>query len=94
MLKSGPQCHLKYGRLTARSGFTTYRNLGLASTTNRLMAKCNHLHAAGRKPAQNVLTPTMRLAGSATKRLIAFDFDGVVCDSVGESSISAFKVKV
>jgi hypothetical protein len=25
-------------------------------------------------------------------RVIALDFDGVVCDSVGESSLSAFKV--
>ncbi|KAG1667581.1 hypothetical protein FOA52_014662 [Chlamydomonas sp. UWO 241] len=28
---------------------------------------------------------------AAGKRLIALDFDGVVCDSVGESSLSAFK---
>jgi predicted Fe-Mo cluster-binding NifX family protein len=26
------------------------------------------------------------------RRLVALDFDGVVCDSVGESSLSAFKV--
>jgi hypothetical protein len=38
--------------------------------------------------------PPWCFAGGATKRLIAFDFDGVVCDSVGESSISAFKVTV
>jgi hypothetical protein len=25
-------------------------------------------------------------------RVVALDFDGVVCDSVGESSLSAFKV--
>lgn len=34
----------------------------------------------------------MKLAGSTVDRVIALDFDGVVCDSVGESSLSAFKV--
>eukprot|EP00879_Flechtneria_rotunda_P021016 GHRR01022138.1.p1 GENE.GHRR01022138.1~~GHRR01022138.1.p1 ORF type:complete len:258 (+),score=81.19 GHRR01022138.1:393-1166(+) len=33
----------------------------------------------------------MRVSASANSRLIALDFDGVVCDSVGESSLSAFK---
>ena len=31
-------------------------------------------------------------AAAAGKRVIALDFDGVVCDSVGESSLSAIKV--
>lgn len=30
-------------------------------------------------------------ATGAPPRLVALDFDGVVCDSVGESSLSAFK---
>jgi hypothetical protein len=33
-----------------------------------------------------------RPAATASHRIIALDFDGVVCDSCGESSISAFKV--
>ncbi|EFN54892.1 hypothetical protein CHLNCDRAFT_24112 [Chlorella variabilis] len=33
----------------------------------------------------------MVAAGSAAKELWALDFDGVTCDSVGESSLSAFK---
>jgi hypothetical protein len=32
-------------------------------------------------------------AATAGGRVIALDFDGVVCDSVGESSLSAFKVR-
>ncbi|WIA23028.1 hypothetical protein OEZ86_009943 [Tetradesmus obliquus] len=31
------------------------------------------------------------VTASAGKRVVALDFDGVVCDSVGESSLSAFK---
>jgi len=30
-------------------------------------------------------------ASASGRRLIALDFDGVVCDSVGESSLSAFR---
>eukprot|EP00775_Hariotina_reticulata_P011464 gene11464-11610_t len=33
----------------------------------------------------------MCVVAFAGKRLVALDFDGVVCDSVGESSLSAFK---
>ncbi|GBF95946.1 hypothetical protein Rsub_08069 [Raphidocelis subcapitata] len=33
----------------------------------------------------------MAAAGGGAGRVIALDFDGVVCDSVGESSLSAFK---
>ena len=32
------------------------------------------------------------VAAPTQQKLIALDFDGVVCDSVGESSLSAFKV--
>ncbi len=45
---------------------------------------------AGRPSAKGVRSVTMAAAG---KRVIALDFDGVVCDSCGESSLSAFKVR-
>ena len=41
-----------------------------------------------------IYTPMHAVCHAAAKRVIALDFDGVVCDSVGESSLSAFKVSV
>ena len=44
-------------------------------------------------PYQEVIAWYLRLAGGGgmPKDVWAFDFDGVVCDSVGESSLSAWK---
>ncbi len=40
-----------------------------------------------------MLTAMLVYTGATGKRIVALDFDGVVCDSVGESSLSAIKVK-
>jgi len=47
---------------------------------------------AGMRPAADA-GPTRARVGkcAAAKRLFALDFDGVICDSCGESSMSAFK---
>lgn len=37
--------------------------------------------------------PGAMAASGGAARVLALDFDGVVCDSVGESSLSAFKVR-
>jgi hypothetical protein len=53
-------------------------------------------HLATREPAAPLHpdAATARAMGSnGSGRVIALDFDGVVCDSVGESSLSAFKVR-
>lgn len=61
--------------------------------------------AAARQPRQQSTPPALArrrhgrqraavlaMAGGTGTELWALDFDGVACDSVGESSLSAFKV--
>ncbi len=49
--------------------------------------------AACRVPRMSGRPASSGAACQATaKRIVALDFDGVICDSVGESSLSAFKV--
>jgi hypothetical protein len=50
---------------------------------------CWHTKAGAAKSAM----PRPAVSEAAAKRIIALDFDGVICDSVGESSLSAFKVR-
>ncbi len=60
-----------------------------ARTTTRLPSRASvSLHSTRLRTSSSA---RCNLA-SAGKQLIALDFDGVVCDSCGESSLSAFKV--
>lgn len=70
-------------RVPARAGSCCSRRLAISCTPQR---------PAGMLAAAPAAAPRGRAAPcAAAKRLVALDFDGVVCDSVGESSLSAFK---
>mmetsp|Transcript_24172 Transcript_24172/g.52804 ORF Transcript_24172/g.52804 Transcript_24172/m.52804 type:complete len:294 (+) Transcript_24172:56-937(+) len=58
-----------------------------------LSGQIGRCRAPGRVPMSRTLpSRATKCVAPASKRLIALDFDGVVCDSCGESSLSAFKV--
>lgn len=49
-------------------------------------------YVIGRMPPRNAGTSRVGTTTAAAGCLWALDFDGVVCDSVGESSLSAWQV--
>ncbi len=64
--------------------------------SSRLMAgRVSEIKTPGSAPRQLQAAGQRHssLAASAAPDVWALDFDGVACDSVGESSLSAFKVR-
>ena len=51
----------------------------------------SHCRSLNRISCRHGCRPSPRCHAVGQKRIIALDFDGVVCDSVGESSLSAIK---
>lgn len=85
-------------RCTAQPGFVEF---GPAPMAHAQTAGCTRAFAAARRcridprpPPQRRMAARAAAAGGGDdgRSVWALDFDGVACDSVGESSLSAFKV--
>uniref|UniRef100_A0A7S0VAF5 Uncharacterized protein n=1 Tax=Polytomella parva TaxID=51329 RepID=A0A7S0VAF5_9CHLO len=67
--------------------FILWKNSNLDTQVTN--ARCNKGYVALRK--LSLASSSRKVLAKGTKKLIALDFDGVICDSVNESSMSAFK---